>query len=103
MGDIGAGKNTVFQAAASVYAVRTGVGKNASELCPSTVWDQVEGVDLRYACRQGRESVSRSVHTPTSRWLGNPDRPQRNVVYIDPSRQRSNNCKSSPLGLRACV
>ena len=58
VGENGAGKSTVLQATASVYAVPTGVGKNrfASEFFPSTAWDQVEGVDFRYVCRQGEPS-----------------------------------------------
>jgi predicted ATPase len=88
VGENGAGKSTILQAAASIYAVPPGGGKNrfASEFFPSTAWDQVEGVDLRYAARQGTESLTGSVRKPTSRWLGNPDRPKREVVYIDLSR-----------------
>lgn len=88
VGENGAGKSTVLQAAASVYASPPGGGKNrfASDFFPSTAWDQVREVVLRYAVRQGDATPTNSVRKPTARWLGNPERPERNVIYIDLSR-----------------
>lgn len=88
VGENGVGKSTVLQAAASVYSSSLPGDKErfASDFFPTTVWDQVSGVELRYAVREGGAPTVSSVRKPTDRWRGNPDRRKRPVVYIDLSR-----------------
>jgi predicted ATPase len=88
VGENGVGKSTVLQAAASVYSSSDPGDRErfASDFFPSTTWDQVSGVDLRYAVREGGEPLVASVRKPTGRWRGNPERRRRPVKYIDLSR-----------------
>lgn len=88
VGENGAGKSTILQSAASVY--RSSEKQRTifpSEFFPSTTWDKVENVAIRYGYQQGKDQhLSNSIRKPTSRWLGNTERPEREVVYIDLSR-----------------
>jgi predicted ATPase len=88
VGENGVGKSTVLQAAASVYRnpVAGEPDNYASDFFPSTAWEEVTGVDIGFSYRNGAESKNGLVRKPTSRWLRNPDRPQRHVAYIDLSR-----------------
>jgi predicted ATPase len=88
VGENGAGKSTVLQAAASGYASTPARTKFrfASDFFPDTPWDKVRGAELRYAVREGGAQHLLSVRKPTDRWRGNPDRRERNVEYIDLSR-----------------
>jgi len=84
VGENGSGKSTVLQAVASVFRAPQGTRSYyASVFCPSTAWEDVSGVVLRYSVRQGNDTIVGSVRKPTARWRGNPDRPVRHVQYID--------------------
>lgn len=86
VGENGAGKSTVLQSIASIYRAASPTEKTyfASEFFPDTAWDQVTGVQIRYTVREGENNTPLgSVRKPTSRWLGNPERRQRAVRYID--------------------
>ena len=90
VGENGAGKSTVLQAAASVYSTDPPKTKSkfrfASDFFPDTPWDQVHGAEIRYSVREGDDQHQLTVRKPTNRWRGNPDRRIRNVEYIDLSR-----------------
>ena len=85
VGENGAGKSTILQAAASVY--RTPDKRRfASDFFPNTYWEQIEKASIQYWYRQGQETKSDSVRKPGPRWRGSHDRPERRVAYIDLSR-----------------
>jgi len=87
VGENGAGKSTVIQAAASVYAGDPGEkDRFASAFFPETTWDQVQGVEIRYSVREGSSSFTHFIRKPTGRWRRNPERKRRHVEYIDLSR-----------------
>jgi predicted ATPase len=83
-GENGSGKSTVIQAAASIYNARTRkTTRFASDFFPKTVWDEYRNAQIRYSFREGESTKSGSVRKPTTRWLGNDERPTRDVEYID--------------------
>jgi predicted ATPase len=89
VGENGSGKSTLLQAAASVY--RSDERRRthfASEFFPDTAWDRLRDVDVtvRYGYRQGTEHKEYTIRKPTTRWLGNVERPIREVRYHDLSR-----------------
>lgn len=92
VGENGAGKSTVLQAAASAY--RSSVPKNTlfpSAFFPSTHWDPLQGVSIGYGCQEGtgiKGPIKKefSLRKPTTRWLGHGSRPLREVRYVDLSR-----------------
>lgn len=87
VGENGSGKSTVLQSAASVYRSRDKRRtKFPSEFFPSTTWDVVQNVLIRYGYQQGADHRTGSIRKPSSRWLGNTERPEREVEYIDLSR-----------------
>ncbi len=87
VGENGSGKSTILQAAACVYqnddATMTWF---PSEFFPETAWDSLEDVRITFGYKQGDSHDIRSIRKPTTRWLGQPDRPDRRVAYIDLSR-----------------
>jgi predicted ATPase len=83
-GENGVGKSTVLQAAASVY--RSGKPWFASDFFPDTCWDKITSAEIEYQVREGSRKVSATIRKPTERWYGNPDRPLRDVIYVDLSR-----------------
>lgn len=86
-GENGSGKSTLLQAAASAY-----LGDDsddpwfASEFFPDTAWDKVRNAKIRFGYREGADHKEGSIRKPTTRWLGNQERPRRHVSYIDLSR-----------------
>jgi predicted ATPase len=87
VGENGSGKSTVLQAAASVYRGTTKkTTRFASDFFPSTAWDKIQNARIAFGYRQGQQSLLGAITKPTERWLRNPDRPTRNVVYVDLSR-----------------
>lgn len=82
-GENGVGKSTVLQAAVSIYRGAKGAGYFASQFFPDTPWDKIQNATIRYCVREGQTPREGSVRKPTSRWLGNPDRRERPVRYID--------------------
>jgi predicted ATPase len=85
VGENGAGKSTVLQAAASVYRSVPMTTWYASDFFPDTPWEQVEAATIRASTREGSASgsVVTSVRKPTERWRGNDERRERIVEYID--------------------
>jgi len=88
VGENGAGKSTVLQAAASVYVGDPPKTKfrYASDFFPDTPWDHIRGAEIRYAVRERDTQHILTVRKPTKRWRGNDERRERNVEYIDLSR-----------------
>lgn len=85
VGENGSGKSTVIQSAASVY--KTPDKNNyASDFFPDTTWDSLHNVNISFLFREGQNTQIKSIRKPTDRWRGNPERPERNVQYIDLSR-----------------
>ena len=87
VGENGSGKSTLLQASACVYRApndeRTWF---PSEFFPETAWDQFGDAAISFHYKQGNRHLTGSIRKPTSRWLGQPDRPERSVSYIDLSR-----------------
>jgi predicted ATPase len=100
-GENGAGKSTVLQAAASCYSSETvgGIPWFASDFFPDTAWDTIQDAAVRFTIRQGPNNVSGSIRKPTDRWRGNPDRPERHVVYIDLARLQPVSARTGYLKL----
>ena len=88
VGENGAGKSTVLQAAASVYRSETPKTRFrwASDFFLDTTWDRIEKAEIGYVVREGESSIQGSIRKPSDRWRGNPERRVRNVEYIDLSR-----------------
>jgi len=88
VGENGSGKSTILQAAASVYRSETkGRTWFPSEFFPKTTWDNIEDVAIRFGFQEGKDQhQSSSIRKPTARWLGNTERPIREVEYIDLNR-----------------
>lgn len=89
VGENGSGKSTVIQAAASIYRGRDKKSTRfASDFFPKTAWDDHRNAQIKYAFREGEGNPSRSgvVRKPTTRWLGNDERPIRDVQYVDLTR-----------------
>jgi predicted ATPase len=89
VGENGAGKSTILQAAASIYRPPGPVtlkGQRASKFFPDTAWDHIRDAEIRGHVKEGEHHQTTSVRKLTDRWRGNPKRRQRDVVYIDLSR-----------------
>jgi predicted ATPase len=82
VGENGSGKSTVLQAAAAVYK-STPKDRYASDFYPDTPYERISGATIRFSYRQGVQSQTFTVRKPTNRWRGNPDRPERQVAYVD--------------------
>jgi energy-coupling factor transporter ATP-binding protein EcfA2 len=85
-GENGTGKSTVLQCAASVYrppGPPSQEGPFASDFFPDTPWEIVRAAEIRYAVREGNTPSTGKVRKPGERWRGNPQRRERNTVYID--------------------
>lgn len=85
VGENGSGKSTILQAAACAYQgdQRTWY---PTEFFPDTAWDQLRGVTITFGYRVGGKAQSGSLRKPTTRWLGQTDRPKRAVRYEDLNR-----------------
>lgn len=88
VGENGSGKSTVLQAAACVYQQAQGEGRTwfPSEFFPETAWDNLRDVRVNFGYKQGDVHAVESIRKPSTRWLGQPERPERRVEYIDLSR-----------------
>lgn len=82
VGENGAGKSTVLQAAAVGYKSQK-EERFASNFFPDTPFEKISGAVLRYAYKKGNQHIEGTVRKPTNRWRGNPDRPEREVRYVD--------------------
>lgn len=99
VGENGAGKSTVLQCAAAVYrSPQRDSDRFASDFFPDTTWDRVKDVVIGYAVREGTQPRTATIRKPGARWRGNPERPARNVEYIDLSRVQP---VSARVGYRA--
>jgi predicted ATPase len=84
VGENGSGKSTLLQAAACAYRSDAGGTRYASEFFPDTAWDQVRNAGIQYGYLEGPNNHKPgSIRKPTTRWLGNVERPVREVVYVD--------------------
>jgi predicted ATPase len=88
VGENGSGKSTLLRACAVVYRSSPQT-RYASEFFPDTAWDEIRNATLRFGYAQGQDHHSGSIRKPTTRWLGNVDRPERPVEYVDLSRIQS--------------
>lgn len=88
VGENGSGKSTILQSAACSYQADqvNGITWFPSEFFPETAWDELRDVRIRFGYKQGAVHHDGSIRKPTTRWLGQPERPKRTVVYIDLSR-----------------
>lgn len=85
IGENGSGKSTVLQAAACAYQndVRT---YYPTEFFPDTAWDDFRDVKIHYGYSEGTNNFDKSLRKPTTRWLGQTERPVRIVKYDDLNR-----------------
>lgn len=85
VGENGSGKSTVLQAAACAYQgdKRTWF---PTEFFPDTAWDKLRGVTIRYGYTVGGKTHEGTLRKPSTRWLGQTDRPKRAVRYEDLNR-----------------
>ena len=85
IGENGSGKSTVLQAAACAYVseLRTFY---PTEFFPDTAWDELRDVTIKYGYSEGHNNFDGSLRKPTTRWLGQTDRPKRVVKYDDLNR-----------------
>lgn len=89
VGENGAGKSTILQAAASIYkapGVSLGKQKFASTYFPDTPWERIERASIRWWVKEGKAHREGSIRKFPGRWRGNPDRRERPVLNIDLSR-----------------
>lgn len=85
IGENGSGKSTVLQAAACAYQndIRTFY---PTEFFPDTAWDEFRRVKINYGYSEGPKNFDRDLRKPTTRWLGQTERPTRIVKYDDLNR-----------------
>jgi predicted ATPase len=89
VGENGAGKSTILQAIAASYDSEAMGRRNfASYFFPDTPWEEITDAEIQYSGRQGNDLFSGSVRKPGERWRGNPDRKEREVVWIDLARMQ---------------
>lgn len=85
VGENGSGKSSILQAIASSYQSPDSSRKSyyASDFFPDTPWETVRDASINFSVREGNKSTLGSVRRPGMRWRGNPQRPERDVYYID--------------------
>lgn len=93
VGENGAGKSTVLQTAAVGYKSHD-KDRFASDFFPNTPFEDVSGVVLRYSYIRGEQHINGRVRKPSNRWRGNPDRPEREVRYVDLRRTQPVNART---------
>lgn len=88
IGENGSGKSTVLQAAACAYQIDKKDGRTwyPTEFFPDTAWDHLRKVEINYGYYEGGTVFEGSLRKPTTRWLGQTDRPERMVKYDDLNR-----------------
>jgi predicted ATPase len=85
IGENSSGKSTVLQAAACAYQHEDRTFY-PTEFFPDTAWDELRGVTINYGYSEGAKNFDGNLRKPTTRWLGQPDRPKRVVKYEDLNR-----------------
>lgn len=84
VGENGAGKTSILQAAAVCYRGSTKWDSFfASQFFPDTAWEQITNASISATAKEGQAVRNISVRKPTSQWRGNPERPKRPVHVID--------------------
>ncbi|MCL0640651.1 ATP-binding protein, partial [Klebsiella pneumoniae] len=91
VGENGSGKSTVLQCAASVY--KDIKKRYASYYFPDTPFEKIENAYIRFSYKEGTNSYVKSIRKQTTRWRGNPERPDRRVEYVDLSRLQPVNAR----------
>lgn len=86
VGENGSGKSTILQAIACSYRNEGGENFFATEFFPETAWDSLPDVSIKAGYMQGTSRFEHTIRKPTTRWLGNPERPLRRLIYLDLSR-----------------
>jgi predicted ATPase len=87
VGENGVGKSSIIQAAAAIYKTPGKKGRFASDFFPDTAWETIQDASIKYSILEGtKHTPEASIRKPGQRWRGNPERPERQVVYIDLSR-----------------
>ena len=85
VGENGAGKSTILQAAASIYKGNKKT-RFASSFFPDTPWEKITKAHIKWWVKEGKSSREGSIRKETTRWRGNPERRDRNIENIDLSR-----------------
>jgi len=92
VGENGAGKSTVLQAAASLYQnnMKGEPIYYPSDFFPETIWDQdIKNAEIRGQVREGLQNTSEVIAVrKLERWRGYQNRKERPVVYIDLRRNQ---------------
>lgn len=88
IGENSSGKSTVLQAAACAYRAADKDKRTwyPTEFFPDTAWDKLRAIQIRYGYVEGGVVLEGRLRKPTTRWLGQTDRPQRAVKYEDLNR-----------------
>lgn len=87
VGENGSGKSALLQAAACAYqSGAEGRSWFPTEFFPETAWDAITDASISYGYMQGSDHLQHAIRKPTSRWLGQPERPRRDVQYTDLNR-----------------
>ena len=86
VGENGSGKSTILQAAACAYRNEGGANYFPTEFFPETAWDNLQDVAISAGFKQQAQRFSHTIRKPTTRWLGQPERPLRRLRYLDLSR-----------------
>ena len=87
VGENGAGKSTIIQAAASAYRAKPATRPYyPSEFFPDTPWEQITKASIKSFVMEGKISRDNTVSKETLRWRGLTRRRERDVLYIDLSR-----------------
>lgn len=87
VGENGSGKSALLQAAACAYQGDDGSRSwFPTEFFPETAWDEITDASITFGYMQGGEHLQHSIRKPTTRWLGQPERPKRVVQYTDLNR-----------------
>lgn len=85
VGENGSGKSTILQSAACSY-IDPDRPYFPTEFFPETAWDTLLDVRITAGVLQGQNHLTHAIRKPTTRWLGQPERPERRIEYIDLSR-----------------
>ncbi|WP_082152448.1 ATP-dependent nuclease [Candidatus Rhodobacter oscarellae] len=86
VGENGSGKSTILQSAACSFRNQGGANYFPTEFFPETAWDSLNDAAIRVGIKQGPNHSNHSIRKPSTRWLGQPERPLRPVRYLDLSR-----------------
>lgn len=86
VGENGSGKSSIIQAAACAYQSEGTRTWFPTEFFPETAWDKLHNSTIKFGIVEGKQHSDGSIRKPTTRWLGQPERPERRIEYIDLSR-----------------